>query len=91
MSAVSCQEGSLLSGFCFLASKFYSSEEVDMSLGKHKLSKLTQEEINNLSSPLSSVEIRFGGENTSLRENPRPGHFPRSLAKCSGDNNATSA
>lgn len=57
---------SLLSGYCFLASKFYSSEEVDMSLGKHKLPKLTQEEINNLSNPLSSVEIRFGGENTSL-------------------------
>lgn len=45
-------------------SKFYRFEEVDKSLGKQRLPKLTQEEANNLNSPLSGVEIRVGRENT---------------------------
>lgn len=68
---VSCQERNLLSGYCFLASKFYSSEEVDTSLGKHKLPKLSQEKINNPSSPLASVEIKFWrGKHPSLEKIP---------------------
>lgn len=59
------QEGSSDSGFCSFASKFYSSDKVHTSLGKHKRLKLTQEEANNANSPTPSLEIRFGEEKTS--------------------------
>lgn len=44
-------------------------------LERHKLQKLTQEEINNMDSPICIKGIKFLGRNLLTKETPSPGGF----------------
>ena len=52
-----------------------SLEEMDAFLGKYSLSKLTQEEIENLNRPITSTEIKTAMKTLPTKKSPGPDGF----------------
>ena len=57
------------------ANKMDNLEEMDRFLEMHNLSRLNQEEIENMNRPITSTEIETGIKNLPTNQSPGPGGF----------------